>query len=109
MINISPLKFESTNQKMILTYPFLVNYNDEISIRLKNFFENTNERQRNQLFEKKNFFNPIQVESEMLSKSLWTVFTGLPKVDTKLAKERAARLQELLHFCSNSDLANAGN
>lgn len=56
MINISPLKFESTNQKMILTYPFLVNYNDEISIRLKNFFENTNERQRKQSYEKKKFF-----------------------------------------------------
>lgn len=109
MVNISPLKLEPTNQKMIISFPILVNYNDEISIRLKNSFENTNERQRKQTFEKQINFNPIEVESEMLSKSLWTVFTGLPKVDTKLAKERAARLQELLHFCSTSDLTNAGN
>jgi hypothetical protein len=53
-------------------------------------------------------FDPFEVETEMLTKSLWSVFTGLPYVPPKLAKERAARLQELLHFCTSSEITNAG-
>ena len=54
-------------------------------------------------------FDPIAVEYDMLAKSLWSVFTGLPYVAPKFANERAARLQELLKFCSSQGLSNAGN
>ena len=87
--------------------PFLVNFNDEISNRLKGVFEDATQKRS----KKTNFkipFDPIEIESDMLTKSVWTIFTGLPYVPPKLAKERAARLQELLHFCSTPEITNAG-
>jgi hypothetical protein len=78
--------------------PYLINHNDEIGQRLKGVFDDVTKLR----------LDPIQVETEMLSKSMWTVFTGLPYVSPKLSRERAARLQELLHFCSTPEMANAG-
>lgn len=87
--------------------PYLVNFNDENGNRLKGVFEDSSQKRN----KKSNFkipFDPSEVEAEMLSKSMWTVFTGLPYVPAKLAKERAARLQELLHFCSTPEITNTG-
>ena len=86
--------------------PFLVNHNDEIGLRLKGVFEDINQKRTKKV--QKLPFDPLDVETEMLSKSLFTVFTGLPEVPQKLAKERAARLQELLHFCTTPEITNAG-
>lgn len=97
---------EKPSKKMSSHTPFLINYNDEIDRRLKGVFEENSHK-----ITKKNpkpLFDPIQVETEMLKKSIWTVFTGLPYVSGKVAKERAARLQELLHFCSSAETTNAG-
>ncbi len=84
---------------------YLINYNDEIGIRLKGVLEDQTQKKTKKA--EKLPFDPVQVETEMLSKSIWTVFTGLPYISPKLAKERAARLQEFLHFCSKADLSNA--
>ena len=84
-----------------------MNFNDDVSNRLKGVFEDSSHKRN----KKSNFklpFDPVEVETEMLSKSLWTIFTGLPYVPPKLAKERAARLQELLHFCSTPEITNTG-
>ena len=97
---------DHTKKKTSSNTPFLVNYNDEVSSRLKGVFDDRSQKRN----KKSNFklpFDPIEVEADMLSKSLWTIFTGLPYVPQKLAKERAARLQELLHFCSTPEITNA--
>ena len=52
-------------------------------------------------------FDPIEIETEMLKKSMYTVFTGLPYVSPKVNKERSARLQELLYFCSSPEVSNS--
>lgn len=86
--------------------PYLINYNDEIASRLKGVFDDPSQKKNKK--PQKLPLDPFEVESEMLSKSVWSIFTGLPYVSPKLAKERAARLQELLHFCSSSEITNAG-
>ena len=93
-------------KKMSSHTPFLVNFNDEVDRRLKGVFEDNSQK----ITKKKAqpLIDPIEVEVEMLKKSVWTVFTGLPYVSSKLAKERAARLQELLHFCCTPESTNAG-
>ena len=86
--------------------PFLVNFNDEISQRLRGVFEDPSQKKTKKC--PKLPFDPLQVELEMLSKSIFTEFTGVPNVPGKIAKERAARLQELLHFLTSSpDITNA--
>lgn len=86
--------------------PYLINYNDEIGHRLKGVLEDNSQKKtkRAQILP----FDPFEVETEMLTKSLWSIFTGLPYVPPKLSKERAARLQELLHFCTSAEITNAG-
>jgi hypothetical protein len=94
-------KINSEKEKNLINTsnsPYLINHNDEIGQRLKGVFDDVSKLK----------FDPIQVETEMLTKSMWTVFTGLPYVSPKLSRERAARLQELLHFCSTAEIANAG-
>lgn len=88
--------------------PFLVNYNDQISQRLKGVFEDPSQKKTKKFT--KLPFDPLQVELDMLSKSFFTEFTGVPNVPSKISKERAARLQELLHFLTSShnhDITNA--
>ena len=80
--------------------PHLVNFNDEIGKRLKGLFDDESQKKSKKSF--KLPFDPIQVELEMLSKTLFTEVTGLPNVPSKVAKERAARLQELLHFLTTT-------
>jgi hypothetical protein len=75
----------------------LINSNDEISRRLKSVYDAESVS-----------FNPIKAENEMLSKSPMTTLTGLPKIPQNLSRERASRLQELLHFCITSDVTHAG-
>lgn len=97
---------DHTKSKTSSNTPYLINFNDEVSSRLKGVFDDRSQKRN----KKSNFklpFDPVQVEADMLSKSLWTIFTGLPYVPQKLAKERAARLQELLHFCSTPEITNA--
>lgn len=85
--------------------PHLVNFSDEIGLRLKGVFEDVSQKKNKKASTLP--FDPVKVEAEMLSKSLWTVFTGLPNVTSKLARERAARLQELLHFCVSPEVTIA--
>ncbi len=87
--------------------PHLINQQDEIGARLKGVFEDPTQKKHKRV--QKLPFDPLDVETEMLGKSMFTLFTGLPDVPKKLAKERAARLQELLHFCSSAEATNAGN
>ncbi|CAF0878303.1 unnamed protein product [Brachionus calyciflorus] len=95
-----------TNSKKSSITPTLVNFNDEISQRLKGVFEDVTQKKTKKF--SKLPFDPLQVELDMLSKSLFTEFTGVPKVPAKVAKERAARLQELLHFLTSSpEITNA--
>ena len=86
--------------------PYLINFSDEIAVRLKGVLEDNSQKKTKRA--EKLAFDPIKVESDMLANSMWTVFTGLPNVSAKLARERAARLQELLHFCSSPEITNAG-
>lgn len=85
--------------------PYLVNYNDDIGHRLKGVFEDKTLKKVKT--PQKLLFDPVQIETDMLSKSLWSVFTGLPMVSPKVARERAARLQELLHFCASAEITHA--
>lgn len=109
-----PIKIEdnpkSFNSSTSSVSPHLVNYNDEIGARLKGAFSEKKEKSSfmKKAEEKKPLFDPMQVEMDMLKKSIWTVFTGLPHVSPKVGKERSARLQELLHFCSSPEITNAG-
>lgn len=101
-------KNENIKRKTSSNTPNLINYSDEVGNRLKGVFEDTKtQAKRNKKSSFKLPFDPVEVESDMLSKSLWTIFTGLPYVPAKLAKERAARLQELLHFCATPEISNA--
>lgn len=93
------------------TYPLLINYNDEVNARLKRVLDDSKLKPTKKQIEEENklLFDPLEIEKSLLSKSMWTIFTGLPHVNSKLAKERAARLQELLHFCtSTSEITNTG-
>jgi len=86
--------------------PYLINYSDDIAVRLKGVLDDNSQKKTKRA--ERLAFDPVKVEVDMLGKSLWTVFTGLPSVSVKLARERAARLQELLHFCSSPEITNAG-
>ena len=83
-----------------------MNYNDTIGNRIKGVLDNNSEKNAKKAL--KLPFDPSEIEMDMLSKSMWTVFTGLPYVSPKVNRERAARLQELLHFCSTPEVSNAG-
>jgi hypothetical protein len=97
---------DATKKKTSSISPYLINYSDDIAVRLKGVLDDNSQKKTKRA--EKLSFDPIKVETDMLTKSLWTVFTGLPNVSVKLAKERAARLQELLHFCSSPEITNAG-
>ena len=98
---------DSTSTKKGSPYsPVLINYNDDIGSRLKGVFDDDSLKKSKS--PSKMPFDPIQVETNMLGKSMWSVFTGLPDVPEKLAKERTARLQELMHFCSSPETTTAG-
>jgi hypothetical protein len=84
-------------------YPYLVNYHDSICSRLRNVSKDIKKSNRRQL-ENQALFDPIQIEYDMLKKSPLTVFTGLPNIPLALSKERASRLQELLHFCTTPEI-----
>jgi hypothetical protein len=58
--------------------------------------------------EKKFPFDLLKTEFSLLKKSPLTVLTGLPDVPKSLSIERAARLQELLHFCTSPEITFAG-
>lgn len=111
MANILPINSEES-PKMLMpsTTPYLINYNDEIGTRLKGMLSDKKDKPLSKRREeRKLLFDPFEIETTMLGKSMWTVFTGLPQVSAKVARERAARLQELLHFCSSSpEITNAG-
>ena len=97
---------EDLKKKISSNTPHLVNYNDTIGNRIKGVLDNNSEKNAKKAL--KLPFDPSEIEMDMLSKSMWTVFTGLPYVSPKVNRERAARLQELLHFCSTPEVSNAG-
>ena len=96
----------ATVKKTSSISPYLINYSDDIAVRLKGVLDDNSQKKTKRA--ERLAFDPVKVEVDMLGKSLWTIFTGLPNVSVKLARERAARLQELLHFCSSPEITNAG-
>lgn len=75
--------------------PLLMNVFDQISARtqhLKTFFG----------------FNPRKSEMEMLDRVHFKDMMDLPRPTSRVAKERAARLQELVHFCATGGLSPSG-
>ncbi len=98
-------KKDEPKKKISSNTPFLINYNDEIGNRLKGVLEDNSQKKVKK--PQSLPFDPADVETEMLKKSMFTVFTGLPYVSPKVSKEKAARLQELLHFCSSPETSNA--
>lgn len=93
---------QTINKQSEGIYPYLVNYHDSICSRLKNVSKNTKKSKKQH--NNQPLFDPIQIEYEMLRKSPLTVFTGLPNIPLALSKERACRLQELLHFCTTPEI-----
>lgn len=78
-----------------LNQPLLMNIHDDICIRtnhLKTIYE----------------FNPQEVEKEMLKKLPFENLIHIPRPASSVAKERAARLQELIHFCATDGLSQSG-
>ncbi|KAL5011118.1 hypothetical protein ScPMuIL_013423 [Solemya velum] len=72
--------------------PLLMNVFDNISARtqhLKPFFG----------------FDPRKAEMEMLDRVHFKEMMDLPRPTSQVAKERAARLQELIHFCATGGLS----
>ncbi len=98
-------KEDPSKSKNSANTPFLVNHNDEIGHRLKGVLEDNSQKKSKKA--PNLLFDPLTIEYEMLKKSMFTVFTGLPYISPKLSKERAARLQELLHFCSTPEISSA--
>lgn len=75
--------------------PLLMNIHDDICIRtnhLKTIYG----------------FNPQEVEKEMLKKLPFQTLLQLPRPTSSVAKDRAARLQELVHFCATGGLSQSG-
>jgi len=54
-------------------------------------------------------FDPERVEKEMLSKLPFSTLTEIPRPGSRIARERAARLQELIHFCATGGMSQSGN
>ncbi|XP_056016110.1 sperm-associated antigen 17-like isoform X9 [Ostrea edulis] len=74
--------------------PLLMNIHDDICIRtnhLKTIYG----------------FNPQEVEKEMLKKLPFQTLLQLPRPTSSVAKDRAARLQELVHFCATGGLSQS--
>nr|XP_022292317.1 sperm-associated antigen 17-like isoform X8 [Crassostrea virginica] len=74
--------------------PLLMNIHDDICIRtnhLKTIYG----------------FNPQEVEKDMLKKLPFQNFVHIPRPTSSVAKERAARLQELIHFCATDGLSQS--
>ena len=53
-------------------------------------------------------FDPDKVEKEMLERLPFSAILDLPRPTSQVAKERAARLQELVHFCATGGLSQSG-
>lgn len=78
-----------------LNQPLLMNIHDDICIRtnhLKTIYG----------------FNPQEVEKEMLRKLPFENLIHIPRPASSVAKERAARLQELIHFSATDGLSQSG-
>lgn len=91
--------------------PYIINYHDGIGVRLKTVTGTLNESTGKFIedkIEKKFPFDPLKTEYKQLEKSPFTVITGLPEVNLNLSRERAARLQELVHFCTSPEVTYAG-
>jgi hypothetical protein len=53
-------------------------------------------------------FEPERTELEMLKKMRVSTLLHVPRPTSSIARERAARLQELVHFCATDGLAQSG-
>lgn len=53
-------------------------------------------------------FDPEKTELEMLKKLKISTLLHFPRPTSSVARERAARLQELVHFCASDGLAQSG-
>jgi hypothetical protein len=53
-------------------------------------------------------FDPEKTECEMLKRLKISSLLHLPRPTSSVARERAARLQELVHFCATDGLAQSG-
>ncbi|XP_071955355.1 sperm-associated antigen 17-like [Antedon mediterranea] len=71
--------------------PHLINFHDKMAYRLHHLKEI-------------NGFNPVEVEKNMLKSSPSARLCKFPRPTTRVVKERAARLQELMYFCASGEL-----
>ncbi|ESO93308.1 hypothetical protein LOTGIDRAFT_232733 [Lottia gigantea] len=74
--------------------PLLMNYHDENTVRCHHLKPQYS-------------LDPKQVEEDMLQFSPFSEVVKLERPTTPVAKERAARLQELIHFCANEMMTQA--
>ena len=75
--------------------PLLMNIHDDIT-------------QRTQHLKPMHGFNPAKVEEDMLQRLPFRAMLEFPQPTCQVAKERAARLQELIHFCATGGLSQSG-
>ena len=75
--------------------PLLIDHNDLIARRLHHL-------------QPMNGFNPREIEENMLEKMSFLNKLQMQRPSAKAAQARAARLQELLHYCTNATLTQAG-
>ena len=111
MLQFLPVTKRDAKANAPPSYPYLINYHDEINTRLNTVTGTSNDSSGKFIedkAEKKFPFDLIKTEYSFLGKSSLSVFTGLPDVPKSLSIERAARLQELLHFCTSPEVTHAG-
>ena len=53
-------------------------------------------------------FNPEKTEEDMLQRLGFRAMLDFPQPTSQVAKERAARLQELIHFCATGGMSQSG-
>lgn len=75
--------------------PLLMNYHDNITVKTHPLKEIYN-------------LCPADIEKDMLRKVPFFAETRIPRPGSSVARERAARLHELIHFCATGGLSQAG-
>ena len=78
-----------------LKQPLLMNCHDNISQRTHHLKTIHN-------------FDPEKTEEEMLKQLKINSVLHLPRPTSSVARERAARLQELIHFCAGDGMSQSG-
>lgn len=75
--------------------PLLVNPHDDITIRTHHL-------------KSLHGFDPEKTEEDMIRRMKINTLLHFPRPTSSVARERAARLQELIHFCATDGLSQSG-